>query len=389
MSETKRCDGVRYFFYSEDGKTEKVVYSPAEKPDIIKQSPSVIYFHYDEEGRERDRMGISIGEKSSKVLSTHTCLNRCAYNYTGNRNATPVASPPEDMEDRNSVMPANSDDSIIFEDERNNVNQNLLVKKRCYQDDVPNLSRCIPAFKLAMHSVPWFTYNKVAPSEWLDAQKAFLAHCATQARPSVSDTTLLSSSTKKKKWGSFKKSKSLTRLIKERTTPDEKRCIKLQAQGVTPVTVISTSTPTTLEQLGPCLRPDLNDTFIQLQLKEDTVFTATIYVELPPGTDFDLCHVKTELLVGAMMNFLHPYHDVQCLWVRKIQERLFDLLKDRRLLPRFQQPLMLRHFQAVLVLSQDAAGLLRRRESGFLYSLAAVMEIPRKKLLLLYKDRGQ
>ena len=130
----------------------------------------------------------------------------------------------------------------------------------------------------------------------------------------------------------------------------------------------------------------LNLSLVEANTKDDPNFCATLYVEMPVKHNMELCHIKTEMAVSAMLNFFHPYNNVQCFWISNIGEKLQELLKDRSLRPKFSSLVHLRRFDAILVLSNDAGNLLKHRNTCFLHSLACALQLSPHKLLVLARN---
>lgn len=233
----------------------------------------------------------------------------------------------------------------------------------------------IPVDSLAK-SVPNLLVNKRDKKEWHEAQAAFVKHCQSNAAPSLSDNTLLARSNTEpvpcRKKGPF------SRLKWSKYSTPKSGQIKKKTTGY----MLSKAPHLSDWRFSK----QLNESYIQLHTANSCInYSAVLFAKLPTHPNFDLCHVKTELLVAAMLNFFSPYSDVQCLWIKNLHEKVVDLLKDRRLKPLFSKLVFLRHFDAVLVLSNDASKLLRHRDTCFVHSLTTALEIQPQRLLILHK----
>ena len=129
---------------------------------------------------------------------------------------------------------------------------------------------------------------------------------------------------------------------------------------------------------------DLNADFCRLNVSECPNYWATLYVELPARPNATLYNIKVDLACAAVRSFFDPCARVDFVYVRRLRDRMLALMTDRRLEPRFDdERLCVRRFDVVLVLSPDAGGLVRHRNTSFVHSLAAVLEVRSAKVLVM------
>ncbi|KAK2163723.1 hypothetical protein NP493_1443g00076 [Ridgeia piscesae] len=236
-------------------------------------------------------------------------------------------------------------------------------------------AKYIPLLKTCPPRVPKILLNKRNRNEWKDIQTAFL-QSGSGARPKKSRSDSSLSLTKAMRNSSWRKKFRHGRSTETSAPqPPDSDCGKLSALKKKYPGRFDLAANEKFCRLNACKRPDL---------------TAVLYIQLPPGHErtlnLRLCHVKTELAVAAMLHFLYPYCQVQCLWVQCLQDNLDEFLRDSRIKPRFSKFVYLRHFDAVLVLSEDAAGLLRHTDTCFVRALAAAIGVSVDRLLVLVRQ---
>ena len=139
-----------------------------------------------------------------------------------------------------------------------------------------------------------------------------------------------------------------------------------------------------------------NEHFCQVNSCRTPNFSAFLYAELIDENssknavlNHRLCHQKTELAVSALLNFFHPYSEVQCLWVRNLQAICHKMMRSGDARPKFTRFVYLHRYRAVLQLSPDAGCMLRHRNTAFVQSLAATLQIePSSLLVMVQRDKS-
>ena len=259
--------------------------------------------------------------------------------------------------------------------------------------DMADFTKYIPVpIPLKLH-VPKLLLNQMDEDEWNDAQAAYerdrveyLKTSGSETRLEVEkDQILPGTPNKSVSCTPIKFSRSCTKKVtpsnsshisvKDDNLPfDSFFCNYLKPQHGVPKRIDS--------------RFDLDkaELLIESNSKIKPDFKCILYAGLPENPNFPLCHAMTELCVAAMLNFFHPYHDVQCLWIPDVQAKLVELLKDHSIKPKFTRLVYLRKFDAILVLSEDASNLLRHKDTCFLHSISSALKIQTHKLLVLCKD---
>ena len=233
-------------------------------------------------------------------------------------------------------------------------------------------AKYIPLLKTCPPRVPKILLNKRNRNEWKDIQKAFIQN-SSAARPmkSHSDTNL-----------------SLPKVMSANSWKKKFRTGRYADMSEQKPQDFDTGQLSALKKKYPG-RFDLavNEKFCKLNVCKKPDLTAVLYIQLPTGDEktlnLKLCHMKTELAVAAMLHFLYPYSQVQCLWVQCLQDNIDEFLRDVRIKPKFSKFVYLRHFDAILVLSDDAAGLLRHTDTCFVRALAAAIGVSSDQLLVL------
>ncbi|KAI0225828.1 hypothetical protein LSAT2_023397, partial [Lamellibrachia satsuma] len=263
------------------------------------------------------------------------------------------------------TTPIHDDTSPVSSTEEFDAVSSEMVSNETFDKYIPLLKTCPPR-------VPKILLNKRNCNEWKDIQRAFLQSCpATRPKKSRSDTTLsLEKVMRKNAWKNKFRSGRFTETSAPDADPGKFIALKKKYPGRFDLAVNEKFC-----RLNACKRPDL---------------TAVLYIQLPSGDErtlnLKLCHTKTELAVAAMLHFLYPYSQVQCMWVQCLQDNLDEFLRDVRTKPKFSKFVYLRHFDAVLVLSEDAAGLLRHTDTCFVRALAAAIGVSIDQLLLLVRQ---
>ena len=228
--------------------------------------------------------------------------------------------------------------------------------------------------------IPKLELNKRAPSEWRDCQDALVllqSQAVVPAKNSLSDSGVEGTKQKQK---AAKKSNKFVQLYRRASR-------KLSRRSLRSLTKASRAASNGQRPTEARLRESTNRLFIQANCNTDPSFNAVLYVEAPEDDDLLLCHAMTELATTAMLSFFHPSGDIRCYWVRDLQSFILEELEKAEVRPKFTRIVYLRRFKAMLSLSRDASNLLRHRDTCFLHSIAAALQISFHSLLVVQDDK--
>lgn len=235
--------------------------------------------------------------------------------------------------------------------------------------------------------VPKCSFHGVYSKEWQDTQRAYEIATARQnmgkgACKSKSET--LSTFTENDNLIGIENRVKKTRML-GRCVPKILRRLKSTKSQFSKSSPDEVKLPSQYEDR---FSMSLNERYLQLCIKERPNFKAILYGQISENPNYDLYHVKTELLVAALLNFFYPYINVQCLWVKNLQEKILQLTLGQIVTVKFNKPIHTKIYKAVLVLSSEASQLLRHSNTAFLQSIAAVMEISVCKIMVMVDENN-
>ena len=242
-----------------------------------------------------------------------------------------------------------------------------------------SFAKFIPMPISAKYSIPKLELNKRAPGEWRDCQDA-LASLQAQLSPTKNSVSESGVENDQQAAKSSKKRNKFVQLYRRASR-------KLSRRNMRSLTTASSFTSDTLRPISEArLRESTNRLFIQTNCATEPVFNVVLYVEAPADDDLTLCHAMTELATSAIINFFHPSNSVSCYWIKHLQNFILDELEKPEVKAKFTRIVYLRRFAAMLVLSRDASNLLRHRDTCFLHSVAAALNINLHRLLVVQND---
>ncbi len=255
------------------------------------------------------------------------------------------------------------------------------IKKRLRE---PQFKKFIPiSTHVAVMTVPKLLLNEKDPCEWEEAHTALLESMQDRVEKSQSNMFVVYSPEKvRRKRGTLKKFFSCAALgspHKQSKFPFGVVCDNIDKCSIYDREYLPNFSAARFNY-------NLNQKYMEVAAAEKPDFTVVLYAHVDEDDpNFEQCHIQTELCVAAMLNFFHPWSDVQCLWISNMQHKISSLLTDKTLKAKFTRLVYLRTFEAVLVVSADAGCLLRHKHLCFLHSLAATLQINTSKLLVLVK----
>ena len=223
--------------------------------------------------------------------------------------------------------------------------------------------------------VPKCSFHKVYQQEWHDAQRAYEVQHANENLPVAKGSKSDNFVCRVEKTPSRRNSK-MARLVSKIF----KHKCRVKAD------VNDTLFAATPKQNNLRFAETTNKKYIDVNLKPDPDFVAVLFVQSPSIPNYDLCHVKTELVVAAMLNYLYPYSNVQCLWIKDLQEKILKMTVGQIVKSKFHKTVHLRRYEAALVLSSEASALLRHRDTVFIQSIALALNINSANLIVLVDE---